>query len=97
MEASPLTQQTRPETFKPKIVQLYEDLFQVGRSILLDSTVNADSSKTSDYTDPTEGFWREFFLLAPDPGKLSSILDELSPDDILNLQVCSVTMVSRCR
>lgn len=27
MEASPLTQQSRPETFKPKIVQLYEDLF----------------------------------------------------------------------
>ena len=29
MEASPLTQQSRPDTFKPKIVQLYEDLFQV--------------------------------------------------------------------
>lgn len=29
MEASPLTQQSRPETFKPKIVQLYEDLFKV--------------------------------------------------------------------
>lgn len=30
MEASPLTQQSRPETFKPKIVQLYETLFRVG-------------------------------------------------------------------
>jgi hypothetical protein len=29
MEASPLTQQARPETFKPKIVQLYENLFNV--------------------------------------------------------------------
>jgi hypothetical protein len=29
MEASPLTQQSRPETFKPKIVQLYETLFKV--------------------------------------------------------------------
>lgn len=29
MEASPLTQQTRPETFQPKIVQLYESLFKV--------------------------------------------------------------------
>ncbi|KAJ6113944.1 hypothetical protein N7523_007261 [Penicillium sp. IBT 18751x] len=28
MEASPLTQQTRPETFQPKIVQLYETLFK---------------------------------------------------------------------
>ena len=26
---SPLTQQTRPESFKPKVVQLYENLFQV--------------------------------------------------------------------
>lgn len=26
---SPLTQQSRPETFKPKIVQLYENLFHV--------------------------------------------------------------------
>jgi hypothetical protein len=30
MEASPLTQQSRPETFQPKIVQLYETLFRVG-------------------------------------------------------------------
>lgn len=29
MEASPLTQQNRPETFQPKIVQLYETLFKV--------------------------------------------------------------------
>jgi hypothetical protein len=29
MEASPLTQQSRPETFQPKIVQLYETLFKV--------------------------------------------------------------------
>lgn len=29
MESSPLTQQTRPEAFKPKIVQLYENLFFV--------------------------------------------------------------------
>lgn len=29
MDASPLTQQSRPESFKPKIVQLYENLFKV--------------------------------------------------------------------
>lgn len=28
MEVSPLTQQVRPETFQPKIVQLYEALFK---------------------------------------------------------------------
>ncbi|PIG83570.1 hypothetical protein AARAC_009072 [Aspergillus arachidicola] len=67
---SPLTQQTRPETFKPKVVQLYENLLQ-----------------TSDYNEPSEGFWREFFLLPPDRSQLSSILDQLSPDETLNLQV----------
>ena len=35
MEASPLTQQSRPDTFKPKIVQLYEDLFQVRHNPIL--------------------------------------------------------------
>lgn len=28
MEASPLTQQARPQTFQPKIVHLYEELFK---------------------------------------------------------------------
>jgi hypothetical protein len=28
MEASPLTQQARPQTFQPKIVHLYESLFK---------------------------------------------------------------------
>ena len=31
MEASPLTQQSRPEIFQPKVVQLYESLFKVCR------------------------------------------------------------------
>ena len=29
MEQSPLTRQTPPETFQPKIIQLYESLFKV--------------------------------------------------------------------
>lgn len=33
MEASPLTQQARPEVFQPKIVELYELLFKVGRVV----------------------------------------------------------------
>jgi hypothetical protein len=66
---SPLTQQSRPETFKPKIVQLYENLFQ-----------------TSDFAEPSEGFWREFFLLPPDRAQLALILDRLGPEDTLHLQ-----------
>ncbi|KAB8072889.1 DUF1741-domain-containing protein [Aspergillus leporis] len=75
---SPLTQQTRPETFQPKVVQLYENLFH-----------------TSDYTEPSEGFWREFFLLPPDRGQLSSILDQLSPDETLNLQAQTQQLFTR--
>ncbi|KAL1998273.1 hypothetical protein VTN02DRAFT_6494 [Thermoascus thermophilus] len=78
MEASPLTQQSRPETFKPKIVQLYETLF-----------------RTTEYAQPTEGFWREFFLLPPDRAQLRAILDKLSPDDMLSLQAQTQQFVAR--
>ncbi|CAG8946804.1 unnamed protein product [Penicillium salamii] len=69
MDISPLTQQSRPDSFQPKIVQLYENLF-----------------KAADDVDPSEGFWREFFLLPPDRKQLHAILDNLSPDDTLSLQ-----------
>ncbi|KAJ5224061.1 hypothetical protein N7468_008603 [Penicillium chermesinum] len=78
MEASPLTQQARPDHFQPKIVQLYESLF-----------------KATDDVEPTEGFWREFFLLPPDRGQLHDLLDGLSPDDVLSLQVQSQRLFSR--
>ena len=35
MEQSPLTQQTRPDVFEPKIVGLYKALFQVGSLLVL--------------------------------------------------------------
>ncbi|DAA73972.1 TPA_exp: Uncharacterized protein A8136_3754 [Trichophyton benhamiae CBS 112371] len=69
MESSPLTQQTRPETFQPKIVKLYETLLF-----------------NSDYAHPTEGFWREFFLLQPDRVYLSKMIASISSHDILHLQ-----------
>ncbi|PWY87279.1 DUF1741-domain-containing protein [Aspergillus sclerotioniger CBS 115572] len=75
---SPLTQQSRPETFKPKIVQLYENLFQ-----------------TTDYAEPSEGFWREFFLLPPDRTRLNAVLDQLSPDETLNLQIQTQQLFAR--
>ncbi|KAJ5272193.1 hypothetical protein N7524_005462 [Penicillium chrysogenum] len=70
MDASPLTQQSRPESFKPKIVQLYENLFTA-----------------TDDAEPSEGFWRELFLLPPDRNQLHAILDNLSPDDTIGLQI----------
>ncbi|KAI0454437.1 hypothetical protein F5B21DRAFT_514707 [Xylaria acuta] len=71
MEASPLTQQARPDIFQQKIVKLYEALFQ--------DDVDAESDKP-------EGFWREFFLLKPDRASLLKILDNFGPDDLINLQ-----------
>ena len=35
----------------------------------------------------SEGFWREFFLLPPDRAQLHSLLDGLSADQMLSLQV----------
>ncbi|KAJ0426418.1 hypothetical protein BJY00DRAFT_85068 [Aspergillus carlsbadensis] len=75
---SPLTQQSRPKTFKPKIVQLYENLFQ-----------------NPEYIDPSEGFWREFFLLPPDRAQLNTILEALSPDETLNLQTQTQQLFTR--
>ncbi|KAI1381069.1 DUF1741-domain-containing protein [Hypoxylon crocopeplum] len=71
MEPSPLTQQARPETFQPKIVQLYEELFK--------DDVDAEGDKP-------EGFWREFFLLNPDRISLQRLLAHLGPDDVIALQ-----------
>jgi hypothetical protein len=46
MEASPLTQQTRPEVFQQKIVELYESLFKVGHDTYLaeDKRISTDLS-----------------------------------------------------
>lgn len=74
MEASPLTQQARPEIFQHKVVQLYEALFK------------DDADHENDIEKP-EGFWREFFLLKPDRPTLQRILSELSPDHLIALQV----------
>ncbi|KAI5302467.1 hypothetical protein KEM56_000676 [Ascosphaera pollenicola] len=77
METSPLTQQTRPETFQPKIVQLYKQLF-----------LNADF-------EPTEGFWREFFLLPPECHELSRVIDGLTPDGVLQIQSLTQGLFAR--
>ncbi|KAI0799535.1 hypothetical protein GGR55DRAFT_683882 [Xylaria sp. FL0064] len=79
MEASPLTQQARPEIFQQKIVKLYEALFQVRKFTIPYDDVDAESDKS-------EGFWREFFLLKPDRASLLKILDGFGPDDLIHLQ-----------
>lgn len=71
IEPSPLRQDTRPEIFQPKVVQLYEDLF----------------SEDAEEFEETEGFWKEFFLHRPEPVLLKKILGKLRPYDLLHLQV----------
>jgi len=71
MEASPLTQQTRPTSFQPKIVGLYDGLFKQDDEDLADSN----------------GFWSEFFLLKPDKHRLRDRLEDLHANDLLHLQV----------
>ncbi|KAL2265841.1 hypothetical protein VTJ83DRAFT_6941 [Remersonia thermophila] len=70
MEPSPLTHQPRPEVFQPKIVRLYEALFK----------------DDSDETERSEGFWKEFFLLRPDRPSLREILDDIDPNELLQLE-----------
>ncbi|KAL6717604.1 hypothetical protein ACLMJK_005519 [Lecanora helva] len=70
MEASPLTQQTRPTSFQPKINQLYDELFR----------------QDEDDFPESEGFWEEFFLLRPDRSGLEQRLEAMTADDLLQLQ-----------
>ena len=70
MEVSPLTQDTRPASFQPKIDRLYEDLLKQ------DDEDHADS----------DGFWGEFFLLRPDKAALQERLKVLTPEDLLHVQ-----------
>lgn len=80
---SPLTQQARPDAFEPKIVQHYLYLF----TIL--------PNENEDETLPSEGFWRELFLLKPDKRRLSDILDPLTANDLLHIQVCRIRHCSK--
>ncbi len=86
MEASPLTQQVRPEVFQQKVVALYEELFKVGILVMRrDHLLN--SLQDEEYHEKPEGYWRELFLLKPDKATLQKILNQLSADDLLHLQV----------
>lgn len=92
MESSPLTKQTRPDSFQPKIVQLYNELFDV-RPPVLAIGVQSHIYQVREPVPLSEGFWREFFLLPPDKGNLRLVLEGLAVDDILHVQVRACPMV----
>ena len=79
MEASPLTQQERPISLQPKIVRLYDDLFEDDNEQMLESN----------------GFWREFFLLSPDAPRLRQKLEGLYPADLLHFQRSTQTLFAQ--
>ena len=82
---SPLTQQLRPDSFEPKIVQLYLHLFNV---LPNDDTVEDPT--------PSEGFWREFFLLKPDKQRLSDLLEPFTAHETLQCQTQTRSFFRRC-
>jgi hypothetical protein len=94
MEPSPLTQDSRPESFQPKIIRLYETLFRVrmreghATDILLTKTQEDDEDG-----ELSEGFWQEFFLHRPDTAGLKRILTAIAPDEMLHLQAHSQQLV----
>ncbi|CAN9424093.1 unnamed protein product [Alternaria alternata] len=73
MEPSPLTQDSRPEIFQPKIISLYETLFK----------------EDDEYVELSEGFWQEFFLHRPDTAGLKRTLASIAPDEMLHQQARS--------
>jgi hypothetical protein len=46
--------------------------------------------QVTENVEPSEGFWREFYLLPPDRTFLRRLLDGISPDDTLLLQVSAL-------
>lgn len=81
---SPLTQQLRPDSFEPKIVQLYLHLFNV-----------LPNDDTLDDVTPSEGFWREFFLLKPDKQRLYEILEPFTASEIVHCHAQTQSFFSR--
>ncbi|KAF2635013.1 DUF1741-domain-containing protein [Massarina eburnea CBS 473.64] len=76
MEPSPLTQVSRPETFQPKIIRLYETLFR-------------EDDDDDDEFELSDGFWEEFFLHRPDHAGLKRLLEGMAPDEMLHRQAHS--------
>ncbi|KAJ9605507.1 hypothetical protein H2200_010164 [Cladophialophora chaetospira] len=71
---APLTQQSRPDSFEPKITQLYLHLF------------NVLPNEDADDAVPSEGFWRELFLLKSDKQRLYDILEPMTASDLVHMQ-----------
>ncbi|KAK5136033.1 hypothetical protein LTR08_004287 [Meristemomyces frigidus] len=86
MEQSPLTQQTRPDVFEPKVVGLYKHLFQVNYTPSLIATAPLIEPKDANDDEIPDGFWHELFLLNPSLPQLRQVLLNTDPDYLLHNQ-----------
>jgi hypothetical protein len=86
---SPLTQQSRPETFEPKVVGLYRDLFRVSSHPDWPIDSVTDDLQEVDEEEKDDSFWNTLFILKPDVAALGDILDNTDADFLLHLQVTS--------
>lgn len=93
MDSSPLTQQTRPGVFEPKVVALYKALFRVHDSFQCWSIQYADWGQDIEDDEKPEGFWRELFLLKPDLSRLRELLENSESAFLLHLQNQSQQLV----
>jgi hypothetical protein len=89
MEPSPLTQDSRPEIFQPKIIRLYETLFKVCPLGPLAPAATNQAQEDDEDVELSAGFWQEFFLHRPDPSGLKRILASVAPDEMLHQQAHS--------
>lgn len=69
---------------KPKVVDLYESLFQVDSPNANTQFYVLTVQVHDEDFEQTEGFWRELFLLKPDPASLREIVGRISADDLLH-------------
>lgn len=79
---SPLTRDVH-ESFQPKIVQLYSTIFTLTQQ------------DQDEVTFPSEGFWREFFLLKSSRQRFHNILEPLTAVDILSIQLQTRNYIKR--
>ena len=89
MEPSPLTQDSRPEVFQPKIIHLYETLFKVCPLGPLAPSATNQAQEDDEDVELSAGFWQEFFLHRPDSSGLKRILASIAPDEMLHQQAHS--------
>lgn len=82
-------------------MSLYKSLFKVPSLFSIVAAWEADRVQQEEdeefEEEKSEGFWTEFFLLKCHAPSLRNVLEPLSPDDLLHLQVWLLSQVELAR